>query len=230
MQLIQAGSRFSNSNRMLMRWRRLARRSSSPTSICWPSYRKLVGPHRARSPRRACGVREAGVCREKRTSWGATYARPADVKSKQPDQHASDMKTEDEALPTSQIEGRSSIQTVSNPSPLILVTGAMLLLSALTMIAGGVMTTLAFVLETPGSQQFWGWMGGGLGCLLGGLGSLFGCLNSYRQMISGEDLMKSPRRTWLDNRAERAGDRRWRLLIVGLLLWSEVSPKSTRPC
>ncbi len=165
---------------------------------------------------------------EKEDVVGATYARPADVKSKQPDQHASDMKTEDEALPTSQIEGRSSIQTVSNPSPLILVTGAMLLLSALTMIAGGVMTTLAFVLETPGSQQFWGWMGGGLGCLLGGLGSLFGCLNSYRQMISGEDLMKSPRRTWLDNALRGLAIVGAALLIVGLLLWSEVSPKSTR--
>ncbi|MDX1945046.1 MAG: serine/threonine-protein kinase [Pirellulaceae bacterium] len=52
--------------------------------------------------------------------------------------------------------------------------------------------------QLPLAGPFWGWMGAGFGCLAGGFGSVAGSYNSYRQMAGAEDLLRSPRTTWLD--------------------------------
>jgi tRNA A-37 threonylcarbamoyl transferase component Bud32 len=83
-------------------------------------------------------------------------------------------------------------------APMLLLTAGMMVFSGL-IVAGGLVALAWAVLTTPvGSGGFWGWMGGAFGCLIGGAGSLAGCWNTYRQLEGAEDLMRSPRWTWLD--------------------------------
>ncbi|MGA2255383.1 MAG: serine/threonine-protein kinase [Thermoguttaceae bacterium] len=125
-------------------------------------------------------------------------------------QHASDVKTHVESVTRSPsgasstnmvaraADGKSTHVVLPGLGPQILLAGGMLAFGLLVVAAGVVCTALAFVLEEPGSNEFWGWMGGALGCIVGGLGACAGCWNSYRQLTGAPDLMYSPRWTWLD--------------------------------
>jgi hypothetical protein len=66
------------------------------------------------------------------------------------------------------------------------------------MTAGIVLGVLGFMRETPGSQQFWGWMGGAMGGFFGGAGGIAGSFNTYRQLTGRRDWMYEPGRTALD--------------------------------
>jgi hypothetical protein len=80
-----------------------------------------------------------------------------------------------------------------------------------------VVAGLAFIFATPGGGPFWGWMGGAFGCILGGLGSLVGCMNSYRQLCGGEDLLQSRHWTWFDTAITAIGILGAVTLLFGVL-------------
>ncbi len=84
------------------------------------------------------------------------------------------------------------------PLGLLLVVAAGLVLGGLMTAAGVVMGVVGILLQEPGTHQFWGWMGGAIGCIGGGLGSTVGSWNSYRQLSGRRDLMIEPGWTWLD--------------------------------
>jgi predicted Ser/Thr protein kinase len=131
-------------------------------------------------------------------------------------QHASEVKTDLEA-----IAGRTSPAPAPAPAPhrpaakarpaapipaplppgtgpLLLLIAAFMVLSLLAMTAGVVALVYGALTTRLGSNEFWGWAGSALGCILGGGGSLVGCWNSYRQMTGEGDLLWDPGRNWLD--------------------------------
>ncbi len=71
---------------------------------------------------------------------------------------------------------------------MFVIAGSMIL-CGLLMAAGIAMGVLAFVNVPLGSAQFWGVMGGAVGCVFGGGGGLLGTWNSYRTLEGGTDLM-----------------------------------------
>ncbi|MEX2174011.1 MAG: serine/threonine-protein kinase [Pirellulaceae bacterium] len=73
------------------------------------------------------------------------------------------------------------------------------MVAGVLMMTGGLAAGIYGLVNYPGfSQDFWGWAGGGFGCVVGGFGSIAGSYNTYRQMNGAEDLMRSPRVTWFD--------------------------------
>ena len=66
------------------------------------------------------------------------------------------------------------------------------------MAAGVALTAYAILTESPNAGEFWGWMGGALGCFFGGGGALIGAINSYRQLAGAGDLMAARGTNWLD--------------------------------
>ncbi len=119
-------------------------------------------------------------------------------------------------------------QLPANIQAQLLLTGSMLGFSVLVVIAGLVLLLFASVSQQPGTQEFWGWIGGALGCLLGGLGSLAGCWNGYRQLAGADDLMHSPRWTWFDSGAAVLGGSGLAALIAAAASYSVVSWTTTQ--
>jgi hypothetical protein len=116
-------------------------------------------------------------------------------------QHASDVKTDLGRVGAERPAGQVVVDTQRIPhgqEPMLALAGGGLVVSGLCMTAGVVLAVLAFVNEAPGSQRFWGWMGGAMGCFFGGGGSLAGCWNTYRQLTGRRDWMYEPGRTTLD--------------------------------
>jgi hypothetical protein len=99
----------------------------------------------------------------------------------------------------------------------LLVCGAMLFFSVLIVACGCVICALAFVVSGPGAGEFWGWMGGAIGCTIGGLGSFFGTWNTYRQLAGDDDMMQSPRWTWFDTSTALLAGGGALLLLFGLM-------------
>jgi predicted Ser/Thr protein kinase len=97
--------------------------------------------------------------------------------------------------------------------PMLALAGGGLVVSGLCMTAGIALGAMGLVRETPGSQQFWGWMGGAMGCFFGGAGGLAGSWNTYRQLTGRRDWMSEPGTTALDRAM------RWYALLgLGLLV------------
>jgi tRNA A-37 threonylcarbamoyl transferase component Bud32 len=130
--------------------------------------------------------------------------RALEYKPEQRYQHISDIKSQIESIAGSPqmgfIPGRPGKQGIPAGAvgPMLLVTAVMMVFSGLIVAAGLAILAYAVLTTPPGSGGFWGWMGGAFGCIIGGLGSLAGCWNTYRQLEGAEDLMRSPRWTWLD--------------------------------
>jgi hypothetical protein len=68
----------------------------------------------------------------------------------------------------------------------------------LTMAVGGALAVFALLSESPDSAEFWGWIGGAVGCFFGGGGAVIGATNSYREMSGVADLCAGAGRNWLD--------------------------------
>jgi tRNA A-37 threonylcarbamoyl transferase component Bud32 len=150
--------------------------------------------------------------------------RALENKPEQRYQHISDIKTQIENIAASAhpgfIPGRPGKPAIpiGAAQPMLLLCAVMMAFSGL-IVAGG-LGALAFAVltTTPGSGGFWGWMGGAFGCIVGGLGSLAGCWNTYRQLEGAEDLMRSPRWTWLDKALLVYGGLGAIAFLVGLVL------------
>lgn len=71
-------------------------------------------------------------------------------------------------------------------------------LGGLTMAIGAALVLYGFLAEAPLSGQFWGWMGGAIGCFFGGGGALVGAVNSFRQIAGLVDWMTASGGNWLD--------------------------------
>jgi predicted Ser/Thr protein kinase len=115
-------------------------------------------------------------------------------------QHASDVRTD---LDT--IGGSPSAPLVSQPAapspangPMLALAGGGLVVGGLCVTAGLALVVMAFAREAPGSQAFWGWMGGAMGGVFGGAGAVAGSWNTYRQLSGRRDWMYEPGRTVLD--------------------------------
>jgi predicted Ser/Thr protein kinase len=115
-------------------------------------------------------------------------------------QHASDVKTDLGKVGTAAASAGAAEQLAASAvnGPMLALAGGGLVVSGLCMTAGLALAVLAFVNEAPGSQKFWGWMGGAMGCFFGGAGSLAGCWNTYRQLTGRRDWLYEPGRTVLD--------------------------------
>ncbi len=121
-------------------------------------------------------------------------------------QHASDAKNDVASVSRA---GISPNLLPANPSPTkgalppgmgprLLLLSSSMVFGALGVAAGLGLMVFAFLTDSPGSQTFWGWMGGAMGCLIGGAGSLAGTWNSYRQLEGAPDLLEAPHHTWFD--------------------------------
>lgn len=118
-------------------------------------------------------------------------------------QHISDIKTAVEHIagsaPGPFVGGAGRPMMQAGAAPMLLLCAIMMVFSGLVIAGGIALVVYASMTQTGGSNEFWGWMGGALGCIIGGLGSLGGCWNTYRQLEGSGDLMQSPDWTWLDN-------------------------------
>jgi tRNA A-37 threonylcarbamoyl transferase component Bud32 len=156
--------------------------------------------------------------------------RALENKPEQRYQHISDIKTQIESIASSPqpayaahggfIPGRPGKQGVPAGAvgPMLLLTAVMIVLSGLIVAGGFVALAFAVLTTTVGSSAFWGWMGGAFGCIFGGSGGLLGCWNTYRQLEGGEDLMRSPRWTWLDKVLLFYGSLGAVMFLAGLVL------------
>jgi hypothetical protein len=97
--------------------------------------------------------------------------------------------------------------------PMLALAGGGIVVGALCMTAGLALAVLGVLRESPGSQQFWGWMGGAMGCFFGGAGGLAGSWNTYRQLTGRRDWMHDPGRTPFDRAISV-----YALLGLGLLM------------
>jgi tRNA A-37 threonylcarbamoyl transferase component Bud32 len=117
-------------------------------------------------------------------------------------QHADEVKTEVETIVAEGPPAFSQPGITPLPpgvGPRMLLFAIMMVFGALVVTAGVVLALIGFVVQTPGSERFWGWMGGALGCILGGGGALVGTWNSYRQLSGRPDIMNSPNWIWFDS-------------------------------
>jgi tRNA A-37 threonylcarbamoyl transferase component Bud32 len=150
--------------------------------------------------------------------------RALENKPEQRYQHISDIKTQIESIAGSAhpgfVLGRASppgIPAVA-AGPMLLLSAVMMVLSGLMVAGGLVILGYAALMTTPGSNAFWGWMGGAFGCIFGGGGSLAGCWNTYRQLEGADDLMWSPSWTWLDKGSLVYGILGAIMFLAGLIL------------
>ncbi len=114
-----------------------------------------------------------------------------------------------------------------NPSAAVFAVAVPMVFSAIVVTVGLVLFVLSFRLREPGSQEFWGFMGGAFGCVVGGLGGVIGCWNGYRQIEGAPDLMSIPRWTWLDRSLLLYGLTGVILLIIGAGLYNAVRTETT---
>ncbi len=163
---------------------------------------------------RAFRQRTAGTAAatRRRNAAGGPGVSPVHPRGKEPQgryQHASQVKTDVESIaaagppaapPWALRPGLGAAPRLMPPGtvPQVLAVAIGMVISGLSMAAGVALIGLAFLLDSPGTGSFWGWMGGAFGCIFGGLGGLAGSWNSYRQIEGAGDLMQSPDWTWLD--------------------------------
>ena len=81
--------------------------------------------------------------------------------------------------------------------PKLTVTVIVMALGAVTLAAGIALALFGVLSESLRSAQFWGWMGGALGCFFLGVGALIGAINSYRQLAGAGDLRIEANSKWL---------------------------------
>jgi predicted Ser/Thr protein kinase len=119
-------------------------------------------------------------------------------------QHVSDVKTAIERVsvpvpvPQAPVSSSAPVSDSQSLLPKLMVTAVAMVIGGLTMAAGIALALFAILSESPQSGQFWGWMGGAVGCLFGGGGALIGALNSYRQIAGAGNLMMEAGSNWLD--------------------------------
>ncbi len=100
-------------------------------------------------------------------------------------QHASEVKTAIERMAITEQVPRPPPpvpQIATDLLPRLTVTVIAEVTGGLTMAAGAALAVFAMLTVSPNSAEFWGWMGGAIGCLVGGGGALVGAINSYRSM------------------------------------------------
>ena len=101
-------------------------------------------------------------------------------------QHASDVRTAIEQMSIAervpQPPSASVPMTTTDQLPRWTVTVIAGVTGGLTMAAGVALAAFAMLTASPRSGEFWGWMGGAIGCFVGGGGALVGTINSYRSM------------------------------------------------
>jgi hypothetical protein len=102
----------------------------------------------------------------------------------------------------------------------------MLVFSGLIIATGFASLVVALLTTSPGSIAFWAWMGGTVGCIIGGAGALAGCWNTLRQLQGAENLMNSPRWTWLDRALLVYGSLGAITILAGLIFWSRLNGTS----
>jgi len=133
-------------------------------------------------------------------------------------QHASDVKSQVESIsrggnaherrddaPDADSAGRAPWNRVggsetsgSGAMPKLLAVAFAVTLGLLICVAGVAMIVGGSYASEIGSGPWWGFFGGGLGCLLGGLGALVGAWNSYRQLEGRRNLTEEPGWTPVD--------------------------------
>jgi hypothetical protein len=129
-----------------------------------------------------------------------------------------------------QSSARSAVMgTAHSPSavlaPQLLVIAISLVIGAIVVAVGGVLVGVA-LLHHAGSNEFWGWMGGAIGCIVGGLGAVFGTWNSYRQLEGAGDVMRQATWNIFDRVMAGYGTIGLASLVAALGLASRLSPLS----
>ena len=111
--------------------------------------------------------------------------RALEQKPEQRYQHASDVKTAIERMSIAEQVPRPPPpipQITTDSLPRMTVTVIAGVAGGLTMVVGVALAACAMLTASPSSGDFWGWIGGAIGCFVGGGGALVGAINSYRSM------------------------------------------------
>ena len=111
--------------------------------------------------------------------------RALEQKPEQRYQHASEVKTAIERMSIVEQVPRPpspSLQITTDSLPRMTVTVIAGVAGGLTMAVGVALAACAMLTTSPNSGEFWGWIGGAIGCFVGGGGALVGGINSYRSM------------------------------------------------
>jgi hypothetical protein len=122
----------------------------------------------------------------------------------------------------------ASMSSPATMAPQLLIIAVALVVGAIVIAAGGVQFGVALLNYPAGSNEFWGWMGGAIGCIVGGLGAVFGTWNSYRQLEGSGDLMHQPTWNFLDRIMAGYGMIGLAALAVALAFASRLSQTSVQ--
>src|SRR5205085_1344380 len=122
----------------------------------------------------------------------------------------------------------ASMASPAAMAPQLLIIAVALVIGAIVIAAGGVQFGFALLNYPAGSNEFWGWLGGAIGCIVGGLGAVFGTWNSYRQLEGSGDLMHQPTWNFLDRIMAGYGTIGLAALAVALAFASRLSQTSVQ--
>jgi serine/threonine protein kinase len=122
--------------------------------------------------------------------------------------------------------GPSTYTLPPGSAPVLALAGGGLVVSGIVITAGLALAALAFARHPAGSNEFWGWMGGAIGCVVGGAGAATGSWNTYRQLLGRGDLMTAPGHTALDRALEWYTTLGAATLVAVAAAWRAIGPQT----